>query len=1432
MNQQGIVTIGVAAHICAASMGGPRYDLAQSKEERRGKENGIWLCQNCGRLIDADPLQFSKERLHEWKRTAQERALRDLLGGVLPHSTPIDAENSTTAGAIGQRFARLQDAARSDIRGYSGDHILSGSLVELTLTLWDRQEKLSFNISKLPSALEIEREVAIIAPPGTGKTTTLLQLADYALAENELVPLYFALGDWSASSLKLLDSLRGRLSYKDVLEDDIRFVAQQGKLLLLLDGWNELEPTVRKTLRAELKEIRGHYPSIFVVVATRQHALDVPISGVRVVVEQLSADQQMEIARARSGIAGEKIVDEAWRTPGVRELIAIPLYLAALLSAGSQISAVSNKESVLRLFVQEHENANQHAEALHAMLFGCHSDVLRSFASYLNSSRASAATNHDARRIIGRALERLRSDKQLVGPIEPGAVLDLLVSHHVLMRHGGSDGSVAFQHQQFQEWYASHDVVDLIRASAKNDVGARKKLRGEILDQPAWEESVLFAIDRLSIDRKDAHAVAHAVRVALPIDPMLAGEMIYRASSDVWNIVSPDILAFVDRWHVPGTVDRAVRFMIVTGRSEFATLIWPLATSSDPQIQLPTLRSAPRFRPTVLGGGIAARVAHLSETVREHLLSLIASESGVDGLDLATALAAEDPSPQVQADVLQHLDFRGADRHVAMLLGKANEEVWDLVARRSFVTQVRDPLLAAMLERARQRVLEATTSPVARLDHFVEHPDTSLTRDVEIANAIADPDFPVRDHVRSFYEAQQIAPAAVLNGLRRRLEDGLDLPVGSDDLLVGAELVDGGPLVDAVMSDDEVPNEGAIAHLVGSKTIGFLIEKYNDCLGALDATTESKQMRDLCNRLHSRLLRTDASAFISAVISHELARDSASSISMLSSLISLHGGGGSNRPLIPVSAAVQSQVISLLSDWTRKIIESPEATRGDLCNVANAIGRFGFPELLPQLQRLLDEDLARLKTAKAGYRSARQRGDIRAASDASMRYGNQYRVAFANLGTDEAARIVATYLEDLDFGFDASLVLKSINDSRQNRPLKGQFARWPWLEDIAEARKSRAIRPAQPAEDKLAETIFDAIENLIAQEVDPDAHSLAIQLTRIALSMPHGNHDDLVARVASLPKEISTKCELLAAMALDGQVLDASLLLEGIAAWREKAGRDAWQSRQNTWAIEPWLELLPFSERPELIIPALVDVRAFYGTYRHRFERVLFSVREVPGQKGDELLRELARSHPDIANGYDWMKTMFARGPSGVTLFLDLFADGALEASVGDLSRWNIAREFSEVSKKFPVVKAEIRRRYMGAQGLERKVYEQIFAEIGESGDLMAIVRSYAELGKPFDDTLRRVVHSVALRHQPIDGSSTHFEIYPSSVAGVRAFLFGIASNLGVGSDLAKHCLVELDELRDEHGFADEDPRHPDIASDLPWPPEARLYFLTGEPIN
>jgi hypothetical protein len=68
------VNLGVAAHISAAAPGGPRYDDARSPEQRSGIENGIWLCQNCAKLIDNDPARFSNELLTAWRLVAEHHA--------------------------------------------------------------------------------------------------------------------------------------------------------------------------------------------------------------------------------------------------------------------------------------------------------------------------------------------------------------------------------------------------------------------------------------------------------------------------------------------------------------------------------------------------------------------------------------------------------------------------------------------------------------------------------------------------------------------------------------------------------------------------------------------------------------------------------------------------------------------------------------------------------------------------------------------------------------------------------------------------------------------------------------------------------------------------------------------------------------------------------------------------------------------------------------------------------------------------------------------------------------------------------------------------------------------------------------------------------------------------------------------------------------
>lgn len=73
-------SIGIAAHITAASAGGPRFDENLTNEERAHIENGIWLCSNCANLIDTDKGKYSVDILQDWKKRAEEETGKKLSG--------------------------------------------------------------------------------------------------------------------------------------------------------------------------------------------------------------------------------------------------------------------------------------------------------------------------------------------------------------------------------------------------------------------------------------------------------------------------------------------------------------------------------------------------------------------------------------------------------------------------------------------------------------------------------------------------------------------------------------------------------------------------------------------------------------------------------------------------------------------------------------------------------------------------------------------------------------------------------------------------------------------------------------------------------------------------------------------------------------------------------------------------------------------------------------------------------------------------------------------------------------------------------------------------------------------------------------------------------------------------------------------------------
>jgi len=106
-----VVNVGVAAHITAAARGGPRFDLNLSEKDRRSASNGIWLCQNCAKLIDSDLKLYSSDLLKGWKASAEEEARRR-VGRT--HSRAKVGSHRQMVAAI-KRDEKLRDNLHRDL---------------------------------------------------------------------------------------------------------------------------------------------------------------------------------------------------------------------------------------------------------------------------------------------------------------------------------------------------------------------------------------------------------------------------------------------------------------------------------------------------------------------------------------------------------------------------------------------------------------------------------------------------------------------------------------------------------------------------------------------------------------------------------------------------------------------------------------------------------------------------------------------------------------------------------------------------------------------------------------------------------------------------------------------------------------------------------------------------------------------------------------------------------------------------------------------------------------------------------------------------------------------------------------------------------------------------------------------------------------------
>lgn len=137
------------------------------------------------------------------------------------------------------------------------------------------------------------------------------------------------------------------------------------------------------------------------------------------------------------------------------------------------------------------------------------------------------------------------------------------------------------------------------------------------------------------------------------------------------------------------------------------------------------------------------------------------------------------------------------------------------------------------------------------------------------------------------------------------------------------------------------------------------------------------------------------------------------------------------------------------------------------------------------------------------------------------------------------------------------------------------------------ARRTERQASVNPATSPLAEAIFDAVDQLLQKEQDNETQTHALQLAAIGLRMPYGDKQTAIHRLLQLAQPYNEKLGLFTALVTAGELIEATLVIDGVNALLEDAKAKPWLLQENQGTIDRWLSLLPFTDQPEATLEVL-----------------------------------------------------------------------------------------------------------------------------------------------------------------------------------------------------------------------------------------------------
>ncbi len=1400
------VSIGEAAHITAAASGGPRYDATLTPERRSHADNGLWACKNHHAIIDRDDKRYSAPDLVRLKQRAEDLAQR-LQGLEAAHGVEMAAAIVATRDASDRMIAQWRERYR-----YNQAGIIELDVREKPTTDGSGE---NWTVARVAEAVAQGHKLLLGGRAGAGKTITLLQVAEQLAAKAEgPVPLVFSVSGWLASQRDLATHVVGLLINHGVAAATANLLLTTGRLVILLNGWNEAPEAEQARASELLNDFLLSYGVPGVLLSTRATRRTPPMVGETVLeLLPLTAAKREAAIRAANLTDPEALLRQIAQSQVLAEVTETPLFLGAairLARAGRPIP--NSRAGLLESFLTDLQDTDQHAARLRALpCQDCHYQYQTDLAVEMTRAGLTVIPQARAVEIIAARSTALIAAGVIGQAGAAPAIAASLADHHALLYLPYGAPGYGFIHQQFQEWFSSRWLLaEVGRLAARPEGPSIFQLQRDYLNQPAWQEAVDFAIESLAAEGAMDFAAA-LVRWMMPVDLIRAAELVNLAGAAVWAAVRDELGRALRAWHRLGGLHEkcALTAMLATGQADFADLVWPNLEADD-QAMFFMCRLHEPFRLAVLGTGATDRLARCQVGVETMFLREISREAAGDEIAYADARARQGP-PSVRASALRLLLEQGRVARVIEILFAAEFGAWGEEIYVEVLPYVPAASLTPHVATIRAKFDATESAPlrggIVDVLRRTAHADWTELAKEELNRALAAlraapmvPPNPrqsalrtIAHHTHLLWRTQRDWMAAWLvetfgTELPEPLDHWLD-KFPEDTMVAVATRVVAAPRTNYRAS---APVQTLLAS--GSLRVARVF---------VDAYVADKLAgRDTMHLPHTEELRRQSPAVLQILVDAVLAK--AATVTDFPSLEALVAA---ISPMSALDDSLGEQVTAAQRDSLRALvlrtseaIPTDEEARSYRPTLAVLLGSLGAPDDVAVIVRWGNEETARIEAHRREVAAAAAARPPRRIQRYHTSWWNWYAGALALSRAAAAETEFLRWLDDPQLCTEGAdgLVLLSLKDgSLPNRPETGRYRR-------AAPVPERALDDIRPAVRPRADAIVRAIERIEALPADDGQRrllpALVAALGRLhdpraldrLLALDGARHGWVIVRTLTVMQERG--------LVLPGRRVAA--VLEPFIAEHEAVQHGS----NDTWfGVQDALRLLLSSDAPAAATERMRRLPAARMNSYHARD-IYGLLAKSPAPEAVDLLLEYSNTAPLRGAAYSEIFDALALNPdprchARLLELLHIPDDALPGGNRSDLYRCIL--QVAETDGAFRLQLTEAIRR-----GTVRWAQPPRFGPAIGSAELLESLLGGDDL-RPIESELRQLVSELAETHEPAGGGS--YYVFPADATPIKLRLARLLAAGGTKAEVGSRLLASLRLKRAERGQPPKEPLHPDI---------------------